>query len=117
MKNLSQSNKQRRVARLVAAAFVFAAITPVQAQDVRGLEVCTAEKQMDRRTSCLQANTEFLQGVIDRNARDARQKLDAASKELAAARTEISTLKASLAATQARLDKLEKTNGEKAKPK
>jgi septal ring factor EnvC (AmiA/AmiB activator) len=115
MKNLSQSNRQRRVARLVAAAFVFAAITPVNAQDVRGLEVCTAEKQMERRTSCLQANTEFLQGVIDRNARDARQKLDAAAKELAAARTEISMLKASLAAAQARLDKLEKANGEKAK--
>jgi septal ring factor EnvC (AmiA/AmiB activator) len=115
MKNLSQSNRQRRVARLVAAAFVFAAITPVKAQDVRGLEVCTAEKQMERRTSCLQANTEFLQGVIDRNARDARQKLDAAAKELAAARTEISMLKASLAAAQARLDKLEKANGEKAK--
>ncbi len=115
MKNLSQSNRQRRVARLVAAAFVFAAITPVHAQDVRGLEVCTAEKQMDRRTSCLQANTEFLQGVIERNARDARQKLDAAVKELAAARTEVTALKAALSATQARLDKLEKA--EKAAPR
>jgi septal ring factor EnvC (AmiA/AmiB activator) len=117
MKSLNRSNRQRRVARLVAAAFVFAAITPVHGQDVRGLEVCTAEKQMERRTSCLQANTEFLQGVIDRNARDARQKLEAAAKELTAARTEINTLKAALAATQARLDKLEKTNGDKAKTK
>jgi hypothetical protein len=117
MKNLSQSNRQRRVARLVAAAFVFAAITPAMAQDVRGLEVCTAEKQMERRTSCLQANTEFLQGVIDRNARDARQKLDAAAKDLAAARTEISTLKASLAAALARLDKLEKAKADQPKPK
>jgi septal ring factor EnvC (AmiA/AmiB activator) len=117
MKNRSQSNRQRRVARLVAAAFVFAAITPVQAQDVRGLEVCTAEKQMERRTSCLQANTDFLQGVIDRNARDARQKLDASAKELAAARTEISTLKAALATVQARLDKLEKAGADKPKAK
>jgi septal ring factor EnvC (AmiA/AmiB activator) len=92
-------------------------MTPVQAQDVRGLEVCTAEKQMDRRTGCLQANAEFLQGVIDRNARDARQKLDAAAKELASARTEINTLKAVLAATQARLDKLEKSAADKAKAK
>ena len=30
------------------------------AQDVRGLEVCTAEKQMDRRTGCLQANIDYL---------------------------------------------------------
>ncbi|MGD9922853.1 MAG: hypothetical protein AB7V13_15655 [Pseudorhodoplanes sp.] len=72
---------------------------------------------MDRRTGCLQANVEFLQGVIERNARDARQKLDAAAKELAAARTEISTLKAGLAATQARLDKLEKAGADKARSK
>jgi septal ring factor EnvC (AmiA/AmiB activator) len=99
----------------IAAAFVLCAVVPAFAQDVRGLEVCTAEKQMDRRTGCLQANVDFLQGVIDRNARDARQKLDAAAKELSAARTEINTLKAALATVQARLDKLEKANGEKAK--
>jgi septal ring factor EnvC (AmiA/AmiB activator) len=94
-------------------AFGTLAIAPCAAQDVRGLELCTAEKQMDRRTGCLQANVEFLQGVIDRNARDARQKLDAAAKEIAAARNEIATLKATLAATQARLDKLEKAQGAK----
>ena len=53
----------------------------------------------------------------NRNARDARQKLDAAGKELAAARTEINTLKAALAATQTRLDKLEKAAVNQAKPK
>ena len=82
--------------------------SPAHAQDVRGLEVCTAEKQMERRTSCLQANIDFLQNLIDRNARDARQKLDTATKELAAARNEVATMKASLAALQARLEKLEK---------
>jgi septal ring factor EnvC (AmiA/AmiB activator) len=100
---------------LVAAAFVLCAATPGLAQDVRGLELCTAEKQMDRRTGCLQANTEFLQGVIDRNARDARQKLEAAAKELAATRTEINSLKAALAATQARLEKLEKAKPDQPK--
>jgi hypothetical protein len=83
-------------------------VPQAHAQDVRGLEVCTAEKQMERRTSCLQANIDFLQNVIDRNARDARTKLDAATKELAAARNEVATMKASLAAIQARLEKLEK---------
>ena len=81
-----------------------------QAQDVRGVEICTAEKQMERRTSCLQANIDFLQNAMDRNARDARLKLDAASKELAAARNEVSAMKASLSALQARLDKLEKSD-------
>jgi septal ring factor EnvC (AmiA/AmiB activator) len=102
---------------VAAAALTVLGIAPGHAQDVRGLEVCTAEKQMERRTSCLQANTEFLQGAIDRNARDARQKLDIAAKELAAARNEIGTLKAALAATQARLDKLEKAANDKSKAK
>ena len=93
---------------LVASALV--TIGHVQAQDVRGVEVCTAEKQMDRRTSCLQANIDFLQNAMDRNARDARLKLDAASKELVAARNEMSAMKASLSALQARLDKLEKSD-------
>lgn len=101
----------------LGAALGFFAVRPAPAQDVRGLEVCTAEKQMERRTGCLQSNVEFLQGVIDRNARDARQKLDAAAKELAAARTEINTLKATLAATQARLEKLEKAAADNKKVK
>ncbi|MET0279442.1 MAG: hypothetical protein ABW198_14025 [Pseudorhodoplanes sp.] len=79
---------------------------------MRGLEVCTAEKQMDRRTGCLQANIDYLMSMIDKNARDARQKLDQASKDLAAARNEITTMKAALTATQARLDKLEKPKEE-----
>lgn len=92
------------------------ASSAVMAQDVRGLEVCTAEKQMERRTGCLQSNVEFLQQVIDRNARDARQKLDAAVKDLAAARTEINTLKAALAAAQARLEKLETAKPNQSEP-
>jgi septal ring factor EnvC (AmiA/AmiB activator) len=111
-------NHKRGLAPCVAVALLLCAVAPAQAQDVRGLEVCTAEKQMDRRTSCLQANTEFLQSVIERNARDARQKLDAAGKDLASARNEISALKAALTATQARLDKLEKAGkADQAKPK
>ena len=30
-----------------------------------GSKLCTAEKQMERRTGCLQSNVEFLQGVIE----------------------------------------------------
>ena len=42
-----------------------------RAQDVRGLEVCTAEKQMERRTGCLQANiVEADGGTIVRRAGD-----------------------------------------------
>ncbi len=91
------------------ALFIFIGdMAAASAQDVRGLEVCTAEKQMDRRTGCLQANIDYLMQLIDKNGRDTRQKLDAAAKDLVAARNEITALKAQLAATQSRLDKLEK---------
>ena len=110
------SHRRLHLAPLVGA-IVLCAATPGLAQDVRGLEICTAEKQMDRRTGCLQTNDEFLQGAIERNARDARQKLDAAMKELSAARTEINALKAALAATTARLDKLEKAKADQPRPK
>ena len=30
------------------------------AQDVPGIEICTVEKTMERRTSCLQSNVDFL---------------------------------------------------------
>jgi hypothetical protein len=36
-----------------------APLAPAAAQDIRGLQICTAEKQMERRTSCLQANVEL----------------------------------------------------------
>jgi hypothetical protein len=41
-------------------------LSSAAAQDIRGLEVCTAEKQMERRTGCLQANVEFLQHALNR---------------------------------------------------
>jgi septal ring factor EnvC (AmiA/AmiB activator) len=99
-----------RSGRGVALALVFFVLgsPAAQAQDVRGLEVCTAEKQMDRRTGCLQANIDYLMQLIDKNSRETRQRLDAAAKDLVAARNEITSLKAQLAATQTRLDKLEK---------
>ncbi len=70
---------------------------PAIAQDIRGLEVCTAEKQMERRTGCLQANIEYLQQALAKLARETQDKLAAAGRDLAAARAEIATLRSSLA--------------------
>jgi hypothetical protein len=77
-------------------ALVLAQLSPAAAQDIRGLEVCTAEKQMERRTSCLQANVEFLQQALAKLARENNAKLDAAHRELATAKAEIAALKATL---------------------
>ena len=71
-------------------------LSPAAAQDVRGLEVCTAEKQMERRTGCLQANVEFLQQALARLARETQEKIAAAGRDLAAARAEIAALKSTL---------------------
>ena len=60
------------------------------------MEICTAEKQMERRTSCLQSNVEFLQQALTKLIRETEQKTAAAERELAAARAEITALKSAV---------------------
>ena len=79
-----------------AGALLVALLSPAAAQDIRGLEVCTAERQMERRTGCLQANVEFLQQALTRLARETQDKLAAAGRDLAAARAEIAAIKSTL---------------------
>jgi uncharacterized protein YecT (DUF1311 family) len=78
------------------------------AQDIRGLERCTAEKAMDRRTSCLQSNVEFLHQALDKQARETRARLDAARREATAQMAEIAALKNALAKLQHELAELKK---------
>jgi hypothetical protein len=71
---------------LVLTAVVPAAAPPAAAQDVPGIELCSRESRMDRRTGCLQSNVEYLQQLIVKNALDTQQKLAAANREIAAQR-------------------------------
>ncbi len=87
---------------------MLAIVAPAAAQDIRGLEVCTAEKAMDRRTSCLQSNVEFLHQALDKQARETRVRLDAAQREAAAQKAEIAALKAALTKLQNELVELKK---------
>jgi TolA-binding protein len=57
-------------------------ISAASAQDVPGIEICTVEKTMERRTSCLQSNVDFLQKTIAKLAADHAQKLDAANRQI-----------------------------------
>ena len=82
---------------------------PVLAQDIRGLEVCTAEKAMDRRTSCLQSNVEFLQQELAKQTRAMQGKLAEANRELAAQKAELAALKAALIKLQLELVELKKS--------
>jgi hypothetical protein len=94
---------------LVAA--IPAATPPAAAQDVPGIELCTRESRMDRRTGCLQSNIEYLQQLLTKNALDLQQKLAAANREiaaqkeqLAAANRDVAALKDALATLKARMD-------------
>ena len=56
----------------------------LRAQDIPGIEICTVEKTMERRTSCLQSNVEFLQRTVTKLASDYQSKLDAANRQIEA---------------------------------
>jgi hypothetical protein len=43
------------------------------AQDVPGIEICTVEKTMERRTSCLQSNVDFLHKTLTKLSADHQQ--------------------------------------------
>jgi len=62
------------------------------AQDVPGIEICTVEKTMERRTSCLQSNIDFLQKTIIKLAADHQQKLDAANRQLESMKSTVGSL-------------------------
>lgn len=74
----------RNLTTVVAAAALLTAALPatLHAQDVPGIEICTVEKTMERRTSCLQSNVDFLQKTITKLTLDHQQKLDAANRQI-----------------------------------
>ena len=74
--------------------------TGVFGQDVPGIEICTVEKTMERRTSCLQSNVDFLMKTITKLGAEHRQRIDAANRQ-------IEGLKASLASLQKVVDDLQ----------
>jgi esterase/lipase len=99
------------VARILSLGGVLLAASgySARAQDIRGLEVCTAEKQMDRRTSCLQANVEFLQQTLNKLAHDTQNKLAAVGRDLSSAQAEIAALKTAVEKLNAELTQMKAT--------
>jgi esterase/lipase len=98
MKREQHRQPRHKVAQFLCPAGLLLAmsLSPAAAQDIRGMEVCTAEKQMERRTACLQANVEFLQQALNKLARETQEKSAAADRDLAAARAEIAALKSAM---------------------
>ncbi len=82
--------------RILVAAIVALALALVPAralaQDIPGIEICTVEKTMERRTSCLQSNVDFLQKTITRLTLDHQQKIDAAKAQIEALKAMVAGL-------------------------
>lgn len=77
----------------VAAAALLAQLPQAgRAQDVPGIEICTVEKTMERRTSCLQSNVDFLQKTITKLALDNQRRIDAANRQIDAMKAQVSSL-------------------------
>src|SRR6202008_1856836 len=76
------------------------------AQDVPGIEICTVEKTMERRTSCLQSNVDFLQKTITKLAADHQQKLDAAIRQIDALKVTLAALQKTIGDLQAAQTKI-----------
>src|SRR3954453_14646314 len=93
-----------RLALIVPSCLALCVLLPssVGAQDVPGIEICTVEKTMERRTSCLQSNVDFLQKTIVKLSSDHQQKLDAANRQ-------IELLKASASSLQKTMEDLQAT--------
>ena len=75
------------MARITFVAFALLTASwpaTVHAQDVPGIEICTVEKTMERRTSCLQSNVDFLQKTINKLNTDHQQKIDATNRQIEA---------------------------------
>ena len=88
-----------RVFVVVSALTLWATGCIAHAQDIPGIEICTAEKAMDRRTSCLQSNIDFLQKTMTKQSLAHQQKLDAADRQIQA-------LKAVLISQQGAIEEL-----------
>jgi flagellar hook-associated protein FlgK len=82
--------------RLGIATLTVSSCALAFAQDVPGIEICTAEKDMTRRTSCLQSNVNFLQASLTKQGQAAQQKLDAATREIEALKTLVAGLRKEL---------------------
>ena len=109
------------IRRIVSAAAIGLAscilvAAPGRAQDVPGIEICTVEKTMERRTSCLQSNVDFLQKTIGKLSADHQQKLDAANRQIEGLKSTVIGLQKSVEELQAAQKRTVEDQKKKAEP-
>jgi hypothetical protein len=86
--------------RLVGVMMFALLATEAWAQDILGVEICTAERDMVRRTSCLQSNVNFLQAQIGKEAAAAKRNLDGANRQIEELRRTLTELQKTVAELQ-----------------
>jgi hypothetical protein len=101
---MSEAFMSIRIIFAASAALLFIS-SETRAQDVPGIEICTVEKTMERRTSCLQSNVDFLQKTISKLSADHAQKLDAANRQIESLKTAVVGLQKLVADLQAAQNK------------
>jgi hypothetical protein len=94
---LSSNELEQRRGKMIKAALVCLALIALgchfsQAQDIAGIEDCTKTAGLDKRTSCLQSNVNFLQRLVTKNALEAEQRLNAATNEIVALKNMVTSL-------------------------
>lgn len=81
-----------RFALVLLVPLALGVVGTAHAQDFPGIEICTVEKTMERRTSCLQSNVDFLQKTISKLTTDHQQKLDAANRQIVSLQNAVASL-------------------------
>lgn len=77
---------------IFAAASLALPLGRAKAQDVPGIEICTVEKTMERRTGCLQSNVDFLMKTITKVSTDNQRRVDAANRQIEALKATVVAL-------------------------
>ncbi|WP_024576452.1 MULTISPECIES: hypothetical protein [unclassified Afipia] len=93
---------------LIGAALLAAVPHQAIAQDVPGIEICTAEKTMERRTGCLQSNVNFLKASLTKASLEHQQKIDAANRQIDALKATVIGLQNTVAQLQGQVQALGK---------
>lgn len=77
---------------LAVILLVISGAAKATAQDVPGIEICTVEKTMERRTSCLQSNVNFLHQTVGKLRLDQQQRIDVANRQIDALKATVVSL-------------------------
>ncbi|MGL4263795.1 MAG: hypothetical protein ACRCTX_19430 [Afipia sp.] len=93
---------------LIAAALLTVVPHQAMAQDVPGIEICTAEKTMERRTGCLQSNVNFLKASLTKASLENQQKIDAANRQIDALKATVIGLQNTVTQLQGQVQALGK---------